>query len=223
MKPLLGPLRVVLLVGLVVAAVAGLVLVPVGKVLPIHWGLSGAADGFAPRELALLMPLVIAAIAWGIFLLLPRFARHDDIDAGKRPLGVALTALTALALLLEVAIVLIGVGVDVNMVQVISIAIGALMIVLGNALPKSQRNSLAGLRIPSTLKDPANWQATHRLTGFLSIGGGVLLIIVALVAPVTALIWWLLACVLIPFAVGVLYSIAYERSARARPKGGRRH
>lgn len=223
MKSLLTPLRIVLLAGLVVAALAGLVLVPAGQMLPVHWGVSGAADSFAPRELALLMPLLIAAIAWGAYLLIPRFAKRADIEAGKRPLGVALTAVTALALLIEVAIVLIGVGVAVNMVQVIAIAIGGMMIVLGNAMPKSHRNSLAGIRIPSTLKDPANWQATHRLTGFLSTGGGVLLIITALVAPVGALVWWLLACVLLPMVLGVLYSLAYERSARSKPRAGRRH
>jgi uncharacterized membrane protein len=218
MRTLLNPLRVTLLAGLAASAIAGFVLVPAGKVLPVHWGLSGAADAFAPRELALLLPLVMAALTWAIFVLLPRLAKEADLQAGKRPLGVTLTAITAFALLLEVATVLLGLDVEVNMVQVIAIALGGLMIVLGNAMPKSRRNSFAGIRIPSTLKDPANWQATHRLTGFLAVGGGVLLIIVALVAPVGALVWWLLACVLGPIAVGVLYSLAYAR----RPVTGRR-
>jgi uncharacterized membrane protein len=213
MKSLLNPLRVTLLAALAVSAAAGFVLVPAGKVLPVHWGLSGMADGFAPREVALLLPLGMVAIAWAFFLLLPRLAKASDIDAGRRPLGVTLTAITAFALLLEVATVLLGLDVEVNMVQVVAIALGALMIGLGNALPKSRRNSLAGIRIPSTLKDPANWQATHRFTGFLAVGGGVLLIIVALVAPVGALVWWLLACVLGPITIGVLYSLAYARRA----------
>lgn len=223
MKPLLNPLNLALLAALVVAAAVGFVVVPAGQALPVHWGISGAADSFAPRELALLMPLVIAAIVWGVFLLLPRFAKPGDLEAGRHTLGVALAAVTALALLIEVALVLIGVGIAVAMVQVIALALGAMMIALGNALPKSHRNSVAGLRLPSTLRDPANWQATHRLTGFLAVGGGVLLIIVALVAPASALVWWVLACVLVPFAVGTVYSIAFERGAAARPKGGRRH
>lgn len=217
MRTLLNPLRMTLLAGLAVSAVAGFVLVPAGKVLPVHWGISGAADAFAPRELALLLPSAMAALVWALFLLLPRLAKGADLDAGKRPLGVTLTAITALALLLEVATVLLGLDVEVNMVQVISIALGVLLIVLGNAMPKSRRNSLAGIRIPSTLKDPANWQATHRLTGFLAIMGGVVLIIVALVAPAGALVWWLLACVLGPIAVGVLYSLAYARRGGAQP------
>jgi uncharacterized membrane protein len=223
MRTLLNPLRVTLLAGLVLSAVAGFVLVPAGKILPVHWGISGAADAFAPRELALLLPLVMAGLGWALFLLLPRLAKAADLDAGKRPLGVTLTAITALALLLEVAMVLLGLDVEVNMVQVISIALGGLLIVLGDAMPKSRRNSLAGIRIPTTLHDPANWQATHRLTGFLTMMGGVVLIIAALVAHAGALVWWLLACVFVPIAVGVLFSLAYARQAAERPKAGRRH
>ena len=57
----------------------------------------------------------------------------------------------------------------------------------------------------------------------LLIGGGVLLVIVALVAPVGALIWWLLACVLLPLAAGALYSLGYARQAGRRRRTGRRH
>lgn len=137
---------------------------------------------------------------------------------------MVLTALTALALLLAVAMVLIGVGVEVSVVHVLAIAIGGLMVALGNAMPKSRPNGVAGLRISTTLRDPANWQATHRFTGMLMIGGGVLLIIVALVAPAGALIWWLLACVLLPVAAGMLYSLAYARQREGeRRRPGRRH
>lgn len=217
MKPLSNPLRIALLITLVLTAVVGFVMVPAGTVLPVHWGLNGEADAFAPREVALLMPLGIAVLVWAIFiLLLPRVAKPGDVEAGRRPLGVVLTALTALALLIEAGVVLIGIGAEVQMVQAIAIALGMLMIVLGNAMPKSQRNSVAGIRIPSTLADPANWQATHRFTGLLALAGGVLLILVALVVPVNVLMWWVLACVFVPIASGVIYSLTYDRTSPAR-------
>lgn len=64
MKTLLNPLRIALLVCLAIVVATGFVLVPAGRMLPVHWGLSGTADAFLPRELALLMPVLIAAIAW---------------------------------------------------------------------------------------------------------------------------------------------------------------
>ena len=208
------PLRVALLVVLVAAFVAGLLLVPAGTMLPVHWGPSGEADGFLPREWALLMPLLMVAVVWGVFLVVGRFGKPADLAAGRHSYGVAVTAITGLALVMEVATVLIGVGVPVNMVQVLGFALGALLVGLGNVLPKSQPNSLAGIRLPTTLRDPANWQATHRLTGLLCIIAGLVLIVAAALLPAPALIWWLLGCVFAPILIGVAYSFRYARKAR---------
>ncbi len=213
MSPFFTPIRVALVVALVAAFVAGLLLVPAGTMLPVHWGPSGEADGFLPREGALLVPLVMVAVVWMIFLAVSRFARPADLAAGRHSYGVVVTAITGLALVMEVATVLIGVGVPVNMVQVLGLALGALLVVLGNVLPKSQPNSFAGIRLPTTLQDPANWQATHRLTGLLCIISGLVLIVVAALLPAPSLIWWLLGCVFVPILIGVVYSLVYAKRA----------
>ena len=161
------------------------------------------------------MPLGFAGFVWILLIVVARLVGITDVNAGRRPLGVSLTAFTGLALTIQAAIVLVGLGVAVNVVQTMAIAIGVLFVVLGNAMPKSQPNSLAGLRIPTTLRDPANWHATHRLTGLLCIVGGLVLIVAALFVPTATLIWWLLACVLVPMLIGVGYSLALARRHRA--------
>lgn len=211
MSPFFTPIRAALLVALVAAFVAGLLLVPAGTMLPVHWGPSGQADGFLPREGALLVPFLMVAVVWGVFLVIGRLAKPSDLAAGRHSYGVVVTAITGLALIMEVATVLIGIGVPVNMVQVIGFAFGALLVLLGNVLPKSQPNSFAGIRLPTTLKDPANWQATHRLTGLLCIISGLVLIVAAALLPAPALIWWLLGCVFVPILIGVFYSLARAR------------
>ena len=50
MTPFLTPLRLALIAVLAVVAIAGLVLIPAGTQLPIHWNLFGEPDLFAPRE-----------------------------------------------------------------------------------------------------------------------------------------------------------------------------
>ncbi|WP_055048700.1 SdpI family protein [Devosia sp. A16] len=215
MSPFFTPVRIALLVALVVAFVGGLMLVPAGTMLPVHWGPSGEADGFLPREWALLVPLLMVAVVWAILVALNRFARPSDLAAGRHSYGVVVTAITGLALVLEVATVLIGIGVPVNMVQMLGFALGALLVVLGNVLPKSQPNTFAGIRLPTTLNDPANWQATHRLTGWLCIVSGLVLIVAAALLPAPFLIWWLLGCVFVPILVGVVYSLGYSRRQRS--------
>ena len=209
------PLRLLLLAALFVALVAGFILVPAGATLPVHWGLDGEADAFLPRDLALLMPAAAVALVWGIFLVVSRIARPADIDAGRYVTAVTLTALTAMFLVIEIVLVLIGIGTPVNAVQVVALAIGVLLVVLGNAMPKSRPNSFAGIRMPTTLRDPANWQATHRLGGVLCIVGGLVLLVAALLVPAPQLMWWLAGCVLVPVLTAAGYSLVHARQHHA--------
>jgi uncharacterized membrane protein len=208
------PLRVTMLIATAAALMAGLVLVPPGTQLPVHWGPGGEADGYLPRELALLMPPALIALVWGVFLWVARFAKPEDVDAGRHVTAVTLTALTGVFLVVEMLMVLIGIGAPVNAIQVISLAMGVLLIILGNAMPKSRPNSFAGIRMPTTLRDPANWQATHRLGGVLTVLGGIVLVAAALLAPRQQLVWWLVGCVLVPMLISSGFSLLYARCAR---------
>ncbi len=216
MTPFLSPIRLALVLALAAAVVAGFVLVPAGASLPIHWNIEGVADAFAPREVALLIPVAMVALVWLVFALVGRFGRRAELDAGRHVTSAAITLVIALALVIELATLAIGLGQDVDIVRLIAIAFAVLLVVLGNALPKSQPNSYAGIRIPSTLRDPANWQATHRLGGVLAIAGGLVLLVAAFAIPTGQLIYWLLACTFIPMLVAILYSIGRGgRNARS--------
>lgn len=208
------PLRLALLAAMAVTVIAGFVLVPAGTDLPIHWNVAGEPDGFVARDLALLMPVGVVALVWLIVLAVARFASRAEVEAGRYVTSVTITALTAIFLAIQVMLVLIGIGAPVNVVQVLAVAFGLLMLVLGNAMPKSQPNSFAGIRMPTTLRDSANWQATHRLGGILAIAGGLVLLIAAFVAPRDELFIWLLACVLGPMLTAAVYSLIYARQHR---------
>lgn len=209
------PFRIALLAGFGIVLAAGFLLVPPGAVLPVHWGPDGTADGFLSRDLALLLPAALTGLVWAIFLLVARFAAPADVEAGRHVTTVSLTALTGLFLVLEMMLVLIGIGAPLNPVQVVSMAFGLLLLVLGNAMPKSQPNSFAGIRMPTTLRDAANWQATHRLGGALAIAGGLVLLVASLLAPRQHLLWWLVCCVLVPMLTASAYSLLYARRARS--------
>jgi uncharacterized membrane protein len=211
MIKLFTPLKLLLLAAMAIALAAGFVLVPAGTMLPVHWNFAGEADWFLPRDLALLMPAAVVTLAWVIFLAVNRFARPADREAGAYVAGVVLTALTATFLGISIATIAIGLELPVSMVQVVAVAIALLLIVLGNAMPKSRPNSFAGIRLPSTLRSESNWLATHRLTGWLTIAGGVVLLAAAFLAPVQVLMWWLIGCVIGPILIGSVYSLALAR------------
>lgn len=209
-----SPLALVFLVLTALVTAAGFVLVPAGITMPVHWGVSGEADAFASREVALLLPLVLLVLVWALFLGIGRFAPGQQVERSRAMSRAVLVMISALFFAIAAVLVLLGMGVAVSMVQVIALGVGLLLVVLGNAMPKSQPNGIAGLRIPSTLADAVNWQQTHRLTGRLMLLGGLLLVAAALIMPAQVLIWAVLACVLVPIAVGITYS---KRLAARRP------
>jgi uncharacterized membrane protein len=113
----------------------------------------------------------------------------------------------AIFLAIQVGIVLIGIGHAVDMVRIVVGAIGVLLVVLGNVLPKSQPNWIAGIRLPWTLADRANWQATHRLGGRLVLAGGIVIILATLAtADAPVLLAIMIAAVLLPMLIATVYS-----------------
>ena len=188
--------------------------VPAGTTIPVHWGVNGQADGFAERTAAFLMLPAISIALVGLVALIVRAASSAQIESGKAGLAVVVSALLVLFVTMQIGMLLIGLGHPVNMVQIIALGMALLLIVVGNVLPKSQPNRYSGIRLPWTVADPANWRATHRLVGGLMMLTGALLMVLAFlpVQPLS-LFCGLLSAVLVPIAVGGVYSYRFSKRA----------
>ena len=68
-------------------------------------------------------------------------------------------------------------------------------IVIGNYLPKIQRNPTVGIRIPWTLSDDKNWYKTHRMTGKLWVIGGLIILLESFIQ------------VALPYVMGVVIAV----------------
>jgi uncharacterized membrane protein len=208
-----SPLNLVLLALGLVATVAGFLLIPADMALPGHWGLDGQPDLMLSRNWALLQVPAIVAVVWAIFWAIARWSGPERQQASTHVMNAALSALTAVFVLVQVLVLLVGIGVQLDVVRIVLMGVALMQIALGNVFPKSQPNHVAGIRIPTTIADPANWQATHRLAGLLMILSGLAFLAAAVVLPVG--LWLLAAFVaawIVPLAASSLYSLVYARS-----------
>jgi uncharacterized membrane protein len=191
---------------LLAVTLGGYLLIPSGSLLPVHWGPSGEPDAFWPRDLALLMPPVIGMAVTAVFWALGGFAPPAQLEASRHAWRTVVPALTALFLTIQAGIVLAGLGYPDLMVRMICVAIGVMLVLLGNIMPKMQPNGLAGIRLP-WLGDAIVWQKTQRLGGLMFvIGGLVLLACAAFLAEPMYLVAALLAALLVPVASTTIYS-----------------
>ena len=95
-------------------------------------------------------------------------------------------------------------GVPVDIGFVCQLLVSALLIVVGNYLPKARQNYTVGIKLPWTLANEENWNRTHRLAGFLWVVCGILMVVLTLCRVFRPV--WLLAAFVLPVVVPCVYS-----------------
>lgn len=158
--------------------------IPDGAQVPIHWGIDGQANGWAAKPLALLgVPLLTAGIAL-VLAFAPRFdPRYGNVQRSATAYWAIAFGVLALLAVVHVAATLVATGRPVNIGMVVSVAVGALFVLVGNFLGKTRSSWIFGIRTPWTLSSERSWTRTHRLGGYLFMLVGAATIIAALVAP----------------------------------------
>jgi uncharacterized membrane protein len=179
--------------------------IPEGQDVPVHWGPTGAVDGYGPKWLGLLGLPVIGAIVLAVLVVLPRIEPRRDHLARSTPAYVTTGGAVMLMLAgLHVAAVLAAVGVPVDVSRVAFAGAGLLFVVVGNMLGKTRSSWLFGIRTPWTLSSERSWSRTHRLGGRVFIVLGLAVLVVGIVGgPLPALV--VLIGGLIPSVVGLAW------------------
>ena len=177
--------------------------------MPIHWGVHGEVNGWSSKPFAVfVLPLLILAIH-GVCI----FASRKDFRNKKQSpkvMGLVLWICPLLSLLANSLTYAVALGKEINVLFVVSLTMGALFVLIGNYLPKCQQNLIVGIRIIWTLKNEANWNATHRFAGKAWVIGGLLLMASSLL-PYSILPWAMIALLVVFIGLPVLYSYRFHK------------
>ena len=154
---------------------------PADAQIPIHWGLDGQVNGYASKEVGLLLlPLMTAAIAV-MFALIPRFEpRRPNLERSGRAYGAIWIAVVTLLGAIHLLAVGVALGADVDVTRLVLISVGLVFVVIGNYLPTVRPNYFVGIRTPWTLASDLSWVRTHRVGGRLFVLEGLVLIVFGL-------------------------------------------
>lgn len=146
----------------------------------IHWNAAGEADGFSNKWVgAFLPPLLMTGLL--IFMsALPKFdPKKANYSRFQKSYRIVNAALACFFLLLHIVTLAYNLGAPVDIGRLVPIGVGALLIVLGNYMPKIKPNYFIGIRTPWTLESEAVWNKTHRLGGKVFIAMGMLSMLTA--------------------------------------------
>ncbi|MBN3036851.1 MAG: SdpI family protein [Candidatus Diapherotrites archaeon] len=179
--------------------------------MPVHWGPSGAADGFAGKGWGLFAIPVITVFVYGVFLVIPQIAVFkENFREFRKEYQVLKAILVLFFAALYVATLLYSIK-PFNMNYAIIPLVSALLYGVGMLMPRFKRNFFVGIKTPWTLADERVWNKTHavggkvfKATAVVILVGGILLL--------DKIVWVLLASVLGATAIVTVYSfLEYRR------------
>ena len=143
-----------------------------------HWGVDGQPDGWAGKPMAVFgMPLFILAVQW--FGTLVTAADPKNKNQTNKAFTVVLWITPAISLLGAGMIYGTALGMEIHVNMLMPIFMGILFLFVGNYLPKCKQNHTIGIKLPWTLDNEENWNATHRLGGKVWFAAGVLMLLCA--------------------------------------------
>jgi uncharacterized membrane protein len=145
-----------------------------------------ATSGITAALLAVTLPTTAAAIC----LLLENLWRREKGDTAGPNEDVVFAAimLRIVAFVVAVhALLVIALGGvlprTVNGGRIVLLLLGVAVVLIGDLLPRVRRNHVIGIRTARTMSDPEVWSRTHRAAGYAMVGLGLILSVVAAVAP----------------------------------------
>jgi len=158
--------------------VAALVSPRIPELVPTHWNARGQVNGYMRKPLGVyILPLTMLGLH-ALLTALPRIsAKASNGDPFGSPYPVIHTATLGFLLFITVLSLRAAAGDHVPMLQATCVALGLLLVVMGNFLGKVKRNFFLGIRTPWTLADDEVWLRTHRLGGKTFVLGGILVIV----------------------------------------------
>ena len=144
-------------------------------------------NGMASKFNVLIFPIV--SLLFG--LLVPFMAKgsvkeHNGNEGNVKIIYTVGTALLAFFNLLNIILLIVAFkgfkSVDelsFDIYKTLFIALGVMMVIMGNIMPKVRMNSYLGLRTPWSMKDENSWKKCQRFGGIVLIIQGLILIIAA--------------------------------------------
>ncbi len=164
-----------------------------------HWGADGNADGFSGKVFAVFgLPLILLVLHF-ICLLFTSLDQKQK-EQNQKALGMIFWIIPVISLFTNGIMYCAAFGKKVDFACFIPVLFGAMLLFMGNYLPKVKQNKTLGIRISWTLNNEENWNKTHRFGGKVWVVGGLILLL-SIFLPFTAMA---LAAVCVFAAVAII-------------------
>lgn len=172
------------------------------NIIPIHWGFDGNVNSYGSKYIILTLPIV-SIVVLGIYALRLKFGTATENKDAVGMLQLVLNIL--MVMVITITFNSISDNPIFNNSNIGIFALGLIIIITGNYMPKFRRNGIAGIRTPWTISNDKVWYKTHRIGGKITVVAGILIIIMSMIFDNITLVP-VLIIVILGFVSACIYS-----------------
>ena len=147
------------------------------EIIPIHFNIKGEADGFGGKDSIYLGPSIMGIASLFTYFFLTYIKKIDPKRSEQMEDGLfqkfgffTVLFLTALSMVILYATSHQGISIEKLLFPMMGLAFAG----IGLYMPKLKQNYFAGFKLPWTLDNVDNWNATHKIAGKVWLYGGVI-------------------------------------------------
>lgn len=178
-----------------------LVLRELPAVIPAHYDFAGNITRYGSKYELLILPVLLLALSLVSRSFLLRLGKKAEqaesekekqaAEANAKVLGIVILSQTLIlsciqgVLLYNTVCALRGESFLSTLAgdKLLTILCGALLVLLGNVLPKCKRNGVVGFRLSWTKYNDLTWQKSNRFAGIMLVAAGILGIVSTAFSP----------------------------------------
>ena len=145
------------------------------KIIPTHFNIKGEADGFGSKDSIYLGPSIMGIASLFTYFFLTYIKKIDPKRSEQMEDGLfqkfgffTVLFLTALSMVILYATSHQGISIEKLLFPIMGLAFAG----MGLYMPKIKQNYFAGFKLPWTLDNVDNWNATHKIAGKVWLYGG---------------------------------------------------
>ncbi|MGJ8528831.1 SdpI family protein [Maritalea sp.] len=211
-----SPLNVAMLTAIGLAFGYGWFNIPLDKQVAVHWDIFGQPDSLMAASYALLIaPIGASLIVIGAMAYNARISQNEQA-AGKSLVNASVTIAFAAMCFAQLMIVIQASGPGLDITRFGTLFVGFVLLIIGNYLPKSQRNKWSGIRTKWTLSSEDNWTKTHQFAGRIFMLAGLAAVLVGVIGiPAPYNLGIAIFCLAASTIASIAYSYLIRESAGA--------
>ncbi len=149
--------------------------------IPTHWNIKGEIDAYGNKNFIFLTAL-LPIIVYLLLIYIPEIdPRKNSYLKHQKTYTILINILIPFFILLQWISILSALGYELNISRIIPLAVGILLMVIGNYMGQIRPNYTFGIKLPWTLADETVWKKTHRVGGFVFILIGFIFILAGII------------------------------------------